>query len=301
MKEFFSQGKVLLTAEYAVLEGVKALALPTKKGQALTVNETNNGTLVWKAFTHDHELWIDAVFNQNFECIDAKHTAAAVINKLTVLLKAMNHLCPAFNKTGLELTTHLDFPQDWGLGSSSTLINNLGQWLQINPYELLEKSFGGSGYDIAAAQSRSPLFYTRNVYSPTVETSTFNPPFKDALFFVHLNQKRNSQDAISSFNKRSNLGEATKERLAKIGKEIEQCTNQKEFNLLLREHEMITGDFLGELPIQERLFADFNGQIKSLGAWGGDFILASGDQQTSSFFEDKGFKTVIAYKDFILQ
>ena len=26
MKEFFSQGKVLLTAEYAVLEGVKALA-----------------------------------------------------------------------------------------------------------------------------------------------------------------------------------------------------------------------------------------------------------------------------------
>ena len=64
---------------------------------------------------------------------------------------------------------------------------------------------------------------------------------------------------------------------------------------------MITGDFLGELPIQERLFADFNGQIKSLGAWGGDFILASGDRQTPSFFEDKGFKTVIAYKDFILQ
>ena len=111
-----------------------------------------------------------------------KHTAAAVINKLTVLLRAMNHLCPAFNKTGLELATNLDFPQEWGLGSSSTLINNLGQWLQINPYELLEKSFGGSGYDIAAAQSRSPLFYTRNVYSPTVETSTFVPLVHCFLF-----------------------------------------------------------------------------------------------------------------------
>ena len=31
--EFYSHGKLLLTAEYAVLEGVKALAIPTKRGQ----------------------------------------------------------------------------------------------------------------------------------------------------------------------------------------------------------------------------------------------------------------------------
>ena len=35
--KFYSHGKVLLTAEYAVLEGVKALSLPTQQGQSLTI------------------------------------------------------------------------------------------------------------------------------------------------------------------------------------------------------------------------------------------------------------------------
>ena len=45
--KFYSHGKVLLTAEYAVLEGVKALSLPTKKGQSLTVEYNKNKTIEW--------------------------------------------------------------------------------------------------------------------------------------------------------------------------------------------------------------------------------------------------------------
>ena len=37
-------------------------------------------------------------------------------------------------------------------------------------------------------------------------------------------------------------------------------------------------DDLRKFKIDE-LFSDFNGSIKSLGAWGGDFILATGNQK----------------------
>ena len=193
MKEFFSQGKVLLTAEYAVLEGVKALALPTIKGQSLTVKTIESQSIVWKAFTHDDQLWIDAAFDFQFRCIYAGETSPKVIEKLALILQALETLSPSFYKRGVEITTRLDFPQDWGLGSSSTLVNNLAQWLKINPYILLDKTFGGSGYDLAAAQSKRALFYTRNAFSPTIEKVSFDPPFKDNLYFVYLNQKRNSQ------------------------------------------------------------------------------------------------------------
>ena len=300
MKEFFSQGKVLLTAEYAVLEGVKALALPTIKGQSLTVKTTESQSIVWKAFTHDNQLWIDAVLDFQFRCIYAGDTSPKVIKKLVLILQAMEKLSPSFYKRGVEITTHLDFPQDWGLGSSSTLINNLAQWLTINPYILLDNTFGGSGYDLAAAQSKGALFYTRNAFSPTIEKVSFDPPFKDNLYFVYLNQKRNSQEAIKGYAERKSLSQSNKKRLEKIGEELLSCKAQENFNRLLKEHEDITGDFLGEPPVQARLFPDFNGQIKSLGAWGGDFVLVSGDRESPQYFMAKGYSTVISFHEFIL-
>ena len=37
MKEFHANGKLLLTGEYAVLDGAKAIGLPTKRGQSLQI------------------------------------------------------------------------------------------------------------------------------------------------------------------------------------------------------------------------------------------------------------------------
>jgi len=52
--------------------------------------------------------------------------------------------------------------------------------------------------------------------------------------------------------------------------------------------------------VQEIYFSDYFGQTKSLGAWGGDFILATGNEDTSKYFKEKGFQTVIPYQDLIL-
>lgn len=73
-----------------------------------------------------------------------------------------------------------------------------------------------------------------------------------------------------------------------------------QFCILLKEHEKITAAFLNQSPVQERLFPDFDGQIKSLGAWGGDFVLAAGNKNVKAYFEKKGYPTVISYANFIL-
>ena len=78
------------------------------------------------------------------------------------------------------------------------------------------------------------------------------------------------------------------------------CQDQKRFNALLQEHENLLSQILEKETVQKRLFSDFDGSIKSLGAWGGDFVLASGNTQTPEYFKQKGYPTVIPYKAMIL-
>ena len=52
--------------------------------------------------------------------------------------------------------------------------------------------------------------------------------------------------------------------------------------------------------MKEKFFSDFQGSIKSLGAWGGDFILATGNKSTKKYFLDKGFKTIIPFNKICL-
>ena len=61
---FYSNGKLLLTGEYLVIDGAKALAIPTKKGQSLSVKETEGGSqLIWKSWTYESQCWLDVQFS----------------------------------------------------------------------------------------------------------------------------------------------------------------------------------------------------------------------------------------------
>ena len=57
--KFYAKGKILLTAEYAVLGGAKALALPTKLGQSLEVIKTSTGKLEWKSIDVNGKVWYE--------------------------------------------------------------------------------------------------------------------------------------------------------------------------------------------------------------------------------------------------
>ena len=182
-----------------------------------------------------------------------------------------------------------------GLGSSSTLINNISNWLNINPYELLKVTFPGSGYDIAVANTKTPIFFKKNGEINEVSETNFSPPFKENLFFVHLNKKVNSQKEVSNFLNKKNEFRDDILRINSLGKMVAKEKNQKIFNEMLKEHEDIISNVISEKPVQKTLFNDFYGQIKSLGAWGGDFVLVSGDSETPKYFLKKGYNTIMPF------
>ena len=300
MQSFYSHGKLLLTAEYAVLKGAKALAIPCQKGQLLNYTPQNTKLLFWESFDLHKNCWFSASFQLPSFAIE-KSSDLAMTQKLSaILISATKQNKQFLAKHGGKVQTYLEFDRNWGLGSSSSLISNIALWAQVNPYLLLEQSFGGSGYDLACAQSDLPLFYTRNNLHPIVESAPFDPPFKEYLFFVYLNQKQSSLAAINAFDW-ALIDQKIISKINNITEKIMECTAQDAFNTLLLEHEKSIGAMLKLTTVQDLLFQDFNGAIKSLGAWGGDFILASGNEETPNYFKNKGYETVVPYSEMIFK
>ncbi len=299
---YHSRGKLLLTGEYVVLDGALALALPTRYGQGLLVNEFNGTALCWKSLDHEGNIWFETVF----ELAELTKGSPAIPSTdiretLLRLLQEAITLQPNFlgRVSEKKVTTSLEFPKEWGLGSSSTLINNIAQWAGVNAYTLLWNAFSGSGYDIACAQHDKPLLYQLHDSLPKVTTVAYDPPFAAHLFFVYLNRKQNSREGIARYRGVTFDKPRLIREISEITQAILQSSQLEEFQSLLQKHENLLSDVLQLPGIQELQFQDYPGQIKSLGAWGGDFILAAGPQNTPDYFIAKGFETVIPYRDLI--
>lgn len=295
--KFFAHGKLLLTAEYAVLGGAKALAVPTKLGQSLEVVETGN-TIQWKSVDQHGNLWYENEFDITSFTPKRLDEIGKRLQHLFLEIKTQNPNC--WNTSaGLSFTTTLDFDRSWGLGSSSTLISLLAQWSDVNPYQLQQEVFGGSGYDIACATTKSALIYERtNPHQPRVTAVDFSPECLDQLFFVHLNHKQDSQKAVAAFDQ-SKLTSSIIREIDELTKSFLEKTTPKDFQKLMLQHEEIMGQLIGQIPVQKRIFEDFSGAIKSLGAWGGDFVLACGDASTPNYFANKGYSTCFRYDTLI--
>ena len=295
---FYGRGKLLLTSEYAVLSGARALALPCQKGQKLTFEPLDSNELLWESFDVNNNSWFKAKFQlPSYSIITSSN--ASISMSLCLILRRAKVLNPYFLKNqGGQVKTFLEFNRLWGLGSSSTLVSNIAQWASVNAYDLLEHSFGGSGYDLACAVSKNPICYTRNELNPLIEKVFFNPDFRENLYFIFLNQKQSSLDAIKGI-KPSAFSKKSLKELDNITNDILRCKTQESFNFLIEKHEEIIAGILQKKRVKELLFSDFEGAIKSLGAWGGDFIIASGDINSPSYFNQKGFETVIPFKEMI--
>ena len=303
-KEFHSNGKLLITGEYLVLDGANALALPTKFGQNLIVEKGTKQEIKWTSYDADGSIWLDVQLS--FADILKKNTAdesESVKNTLIEILHQGYLLNTDFidNSQGYHITTLLTFPRNWGLGTSSTLINNIAQWLEIDAFVLLNNSFGGSGYDIACAQNDSPILYHLENGKPIIEAVTFEPEFSENLFFVYLEKKQSSKASIISYynNKNNELGSVIIAN-NKITSAVLKAKTLQEFAIALEEHEAQMSTILEMQTIKESLFPDFEGVIKSLGAWGGDFVLAISNENPTAYFNKKGYKTVVSYQDMIL-
>ncbi len=306
-QQFYSHGKLLLSGEYLVLDGYWALGLPTRMGQTLLVESAPGpavpARMLWESRDAEGKVWFQGTFSlpelRLEDCTDE-----GVGQRLWQLLRQCRRLKTDFLQSSgnIRVSSRLEFPREWGLGSSSTLIHNLSLWAGVDPYQLLWNTFGGSGYDIACAGHSRPILYRVKDEHPEIQEGTFFPDFHEQLFFVYLNRKQDSRQGIQQYRENQPLDPAIGKKISEISQELFQGAREADFVRLITEHERLVSRALGGIPsVQKESFSDFKGAIKSLGAWGGDFVLAYGESKyTPSYFADKGYRTVLPYERIIL-
>ncbi|MEZ4859447.1 MAG: GYDIA family GHMP kinase [Flavobacteriaceae bacterium] len=297
MKTFYSNGKLLLTGEYVVLDGATALAIPTKYGQGLTVEKSEKEGIHWKSLDEKGEVWFEINFQINDTVSEQENK---VLYQLLQILREAKKINPSFleKEKNWKISTKLNFSTSWGLGTSSTLINNIAQWAQVDAFQLLQKSFGGSGYDIAAAQNNEPILYSLIEGKPKVEKIRLNWNFTDQLFFVHLNKKQDSKEGIKRYHSKL-ISTSVISKISQLASLLIEVKTLSEFETIISDHETLISKMIQLPTIKERLFQDYPNVLKSLGAWGGDFILATGNNK--GYFTEKGFTTIIPFGEMILK
>lgn len=295
MKSFHSNGKLLISGEYLVLDGALSLALPCKYGQSLIFNEESNGTLEWISKDVNDKIWFTAYFEAKTLQV-LKTSNYNTVKWIKKILEYCNKNSLKIKNLEGKIECKLEFPNNWGLGSSSTILNNLASLYEINPYELHFSTTNGSGYDIACAGSNSALTYQVLKNIPDVKKINFSPDFKDEILFIFLKKKQKSNLEVKRF-KELKKNPSLINRISSITNEIIHSKTIKEFEYLLDEHEAITGQYIQSETVKSKYFSDYKGSIKSLGAWGGDFVLAT--RKNKNYFIEKGFDTILSYSEII--
>lgn len=305
-ENYFARGKLLLTGEYLVMNGASSIVLPLKFGQKLVVSHLtsdNNNLIYWKAY-ESGELWFQSLINKN--TLDSTGFSNNEINnKVIRLLSAIKRISPAifrFNGS-LNLDFDMNFDRNWGFGSSSTMISLISQWAGVNPYELYYTIYNGSAYDIAASFANQPILYSIQNKIPEISEARFNPSFSQSLFFVYIGRKQSTEDEIAYINRRNGKHEKTARMISDISRQVLTCNTLSDFEQLMTKHENIVSDFLERPSVMEQHFSDYDvGIVKSLGAWGGDFVLmtcSQGRGHLANYLKKKGLNVIFEYNKLI--
>lgn len=301
-----AHGKLLLTGEYFVLDGAMALAMPVRYGQTLRVEASKEtARLSWTSKNNDNNAWFLAEYELP-EIIPLAFTDKKTSEVLAAILKTCRLQNPGFlaGNESFKVLTQNDFPRQWGLGTSSTLIAALSRWAQVDPYPVLFDTLGGSGYDIACAYAEGPILYRLEGQTPNVQAVRFDPPFVNSMYFVYLGKKQDSRAGIQRYRERTKSDIALIAEISRLTERFLSATSLPALDTVIGEHERLISRTLDLPCVKDLYFNDFWGAVKSLGAWGGDFVLATSEaevQQTKVYFKEKGFETVLAWKDMVLQ
>ena len=297
---FKSNGKILLTSEYLVLDGAKAIALPSKLTQDLYVEQCDKEIIEWQGIDEKGNVWYEENFYLKNNDLVYRAEKNNTSEKLLLLFNHILKTREVKDILGNKFSTKLNFKREWGLGTSSTFVNNLAKWANIDPYRLLFSAFKGSGYDIACCDVNNPIIFEKKQNSINVKNITFNPPFIENIYLIHLDKKQNTQTSITNYLRTKSEKNDLIKRINLISEEILQCKNLNHFEDLIVEHESIISQAISQEPIQKLTFNDYNlGKIKSLGAWGGDFILVTSKNNDLSYFNNKGFETILKLSDLV--
>ncbi|MGX9985195.1 GYDIA family GHMP kinase [Soonwooa purpurea] len=300
MSQIFSRGKLLLTSEYVVLDGAKALAVPTNWGQEFFFKEQleNKHQLSWMG-KHQGDVWLTAQIDfKAWKVLESNNPQAAEF-VLNTLRNCQVLGSKKFDTNeGVDVVSNLQFPANYGLGSSSTLMTSLAKWTDVDAFRLNALSLGGSGYDIAVAEANHAIVFQIQDSEPTYERVDFKPDFLKDLVFVHLNQKQDSREGIRLYRSKEKSMTLISE-FTQLTEKVLETKSLTEFSNLMQEHENLLSIFLDKKCVKKEFFEDCPVFVKSLGAWGGDFVLTSKFEDYEKYFSKKGFETIIPWNEMV--
>ena len=296
---FKSHGKLMITGEYFVLHGAKSLLLPTKFFQDMTVSTFNEEALVlWESYDQNNNKWFSAEFDLPNLSIRGSETKEKIFLKKILDFVAKKKPNIFENNSGINIKTRMDFNRSWGLGSSAILINNLSNYFGLDPFEVSKNVTNSSGADIASTKISKPIIFSNNEKKPYYKEVHFNPPFSKNLLFVYLNKKQSSEKEVEKF-KKIRIEDDEIRTISEITNQVLRCKKIDDFNDLIEKHESIISSKIKKETVKNTLFKDFNGSIKSLGAWGGDFVLACGHNNLKNYFKNKGFGISYSFNEML--
>ncbi len=278
---FRASGKLLLSGEYLVLAGARALALPLLFKQTLELEAICGFEIHWTS-EDSSGVWFRAVFDTE-TLNDVSPRAGLKGHKETAgflarLLRNARELNPGFLRPGYGYNVRVsaDYPLEWGLGSSSSLISLIAQWSGADAFELFRSLFAGSAYDIACATSASPLFYQiipgETGWMPIVSPANPGPALRHHAYFAYLGRKQDTLSELEKFSAEAKYSAAEIKRITELTARICQAERVEELCRYVDEHEAILGKIL-KRDVLSFSFPGFPGAVKSLGAWGGDFAM----------------------------
>jgi len=301
---YFSNGKLLLSGEYLVLEGATALAIPLKYGQHLKITKGEDLSKLHWISKYKTKKWFEAKYDiRELEMMKTTdEDRGKFVQKL--LIRAVYHNHQFIDKLeGRKVITDLDFNPEWGWGSSSTLISNIAYWSETNPFDLFFETQEGSGYDVACARATAPILYGMNSSNPFIKEVNLKKSILPNLYFVYLGHKQSTVDGIRSYRQSRVFNKLDVQSISEITMDMIQTTDIQEFNLLIREHERIIARVIHKKPVKEEYFSDFPGSVKSLGTWGGDFIMMTFEddkEKLLKYLETKNLNQVFSYSEIAL-
>lgn len=301
---YYARGKILLTAEFIILHGAKALAVPLKVGQLLEpVEKRKTGVLHWRA-AYNSTTWFETEIALDGFQIKSSSSSEKSEN-LLYMIKKLLEITPEFLEKLLQydVVTTLEFDPHFGFGSSSTLTSLLAQWAGVDPMQFHFRISRGSGYDVACANANSPIVYELIDDMPVVQSVEFQPGYLQNLWLVYLGQKQETSESVAAFLKNYRADAMDVAHFSELTYHFLNAPGLDQLIGVIDKHEERLSQLLGMQVLKKTRFSDLDGTAKSLGAWGGDFALVATPwerERVGEYLRGKGIVDWFAYNDIVL-
>jgi hypothetical protein len=162
----------------------------------------------------------------------------------------------------------------------------------------------GSGYDVACAIADRAILYSLRGDVPHFEPVSFHPPWADRIYFVWLGSKQSTALHIKEIASRLHPSGDEVRYFSRLTRDMLGARELHAFRACMEEHEAKLSELTGQERVSVTRFPRLQGSVKSLGAWGGDFVMIASEQEPDvlyNYLDKLGFTTRFRFKDLIYE